>query len=85
VLHIPRENGSEQRSQADNGQCSCDCHSIAASGRKAVVAKLLEGVDFSSLFQPDLFETTDLDAEQERLLASFKCRLLCAPSPVVSE
>ena len=55
--------------------CDCDCHAIAAAGRKAVLAKLLEGVDFSPLFSTDAFETADLDVEQEQTLASFETTL----------
>ena len=55
--------------------CNCDCHAIAAAGRKVVLAKLLEGVDFSPLFCTDVYETADLDVEQEEMLASFETKL----------
>jgi hypothetical protein len=54
-----------------------------AAGRKAVIAKLLEGVDFSSLFQAELFEATDIEQEEE--LASFvrKLRFDSDPHPLL--
>ena len=51
--------------------CGCDCHSIARAGREAVVAKLLEGMDFSPLFenseggQETEAAADDVDADQE--------------------
>lgn len=56
--------------------CDCDCHAIAASGRKAVIAMLHEGMDFSSVFTEDLFETADMDSEFQEQLAAFKWRTL---------
>ena len=64
--------------------CDCDCHEVAALGREAVVAKLQEGVDFSPLFQEDLFEDEMADDVHELAeLEGFKSRLvpsdLCRP------
>jgi len=56
--------------------CECDCHAIAASGRKAVIEMLREGVDFSSVFTEDLFETADMDSDDQAELAAFKWRTL---------
>ena len=43
--------------------CDCDCHTVAAAGRDVVLAKLVEGMDFSPLFKQELFEQTDVDTE----------------------
>jgi len=53
-----------------------DCHAIAASGRKAVIAMLREGMDFSSVFTEDSFETADMDSDDQAELAAFKWRTL---------
>ena len=57
--------------------CACDCHAIVAAGREAVLEKLREGVDFSPLFSPDRFETSDMDVEQMLTLDSFVHKLEC--------
>ena len=64
--------------------CSCDdCHAaIAATGRAAVVAKLLEGVDFSSVFCEERFDEEDMDEELRRTLATFGENLYCAGTSV---
>jgi hypothetical protein len=66
----------EDEAAACNRCCECDCHEIAALGRQAVVAKLQEGVDFSSLFQDDVFEHANEHELAE--LAAFKRRLVRA-------
>lgn len=58
--------------------CECDCHAIAASGRKAVMEMLREGMDFSAVFTEDLFETADMDSKDQEELAAFKRCTLAA-------
>lgn len=57
---------------ADHNHCDCDCHAIAAAGREAVLAKLVQGVDFSPLFEQRTDADADLDAEQEQTLEDFE-------------
>ena len=70
--------GGHRGGPDDDCECDCDCHAIAAAGREAVLVKLEEGVDFSPLFRPDLFETADMDAEQEQALDAFERTLIRA-------
>lgn len=56
-----------------SGTCTtahCNCPDIAAAGREAIVAKLLEGVDFSAVFREEHFED-DIDPEERVALAAF--------------
>eukprot|EP00038_Savillea_parva_P011949 m.201243 g.201243 ORF g.201243 m.201243 type:complete len:327 (+) comp21362_c0_seq1:199-1179(+) len=68
TLAIDNGDGSDR-----DHKCTCDCHDIVQLGRTAVVAKLQEGVDFSSLFREDLFEVMDEDQQCE--LEEFERRL----------
>eukprot|EP01043_Picozoa_sp_COSAG02_P016020 COSAG02_NODE_696_length_18385_cov_48.260855_17_plen_774_part_00 len=43
--------------------CDCDCHAIAKAGRDVILAKLVEGMDFTPVFEPELFEPVDVDTE----------------------
>jgi|EP01043_Picozoa_sp_COSAG02_P047224 hypothetical protein len=41
--------------------CECDCH--AKAGRDVILAKLVEGLDFSPVFESALFEQPDVETE----------------------
>lgn len=55
-----------------HSDCDCECHDIVKAGRATVLAKLVEGVDFSPLFRAEEFETADIDTEQEQALKDFE-------------
>eukprot|EP01043_Picozoa_sp_COSAG02_P055469 COSAG02_NODE_6433_length_3571_cov_2.170507_1_plen_735_part_00 len=58
--------------------CECDCHEIAKAGRDVILAKLVEGLDFSPVFEPGLFEQPDV--ETEHTLRKFERTLSLASS-----
>jgi hypothetical protein len=51
------------KTSGNDCDCDCDCHAIAKAGRDVILAKLVEGMDFTPVFEPELFEPVDVDTE----------------------
>lgn len=67
----------EQLSASDGFNKNCPIHSFAAAGRRTLVCKLLDGIDFSPLFREQGYEENDLDDDFEATLAAFSKNLTC--------
>jgi hypothetical protein len=72
VENSPMEDKKDGVEPKEQLECGCDCHAVAALGRQAVIAMLREGMDFSSLFKEDLFETADTNSYEQEELGAFK-------------